>query len=131
MGNWYQRADEVKEAFREDAITHVGEVGVGLEDIGETFEIAGLDDYGKRIDDVSGEIIPWRESKPIETVDFMEEFALDVEAADEEEEDSVSAWRNENVRRREKKIRRQELAREHKYEIASQLAQRHRSVMQP
>jgi len=67
VGNWHHRAEEVKEAFREDVVTRVGEVGVGLEDIGETFDISDLDDYGKRIDDKAGEVIPWRKSKPLET----------------------------------------------------------------
>ena len=138
IGNWYARAEDLKEAFREDAKTQIGEVGVGLEDIGETFEIAGLDDFGKRIDDTTGEVIPWRESKTVELPDFAEFFdtkKLDEEAAafaDGEESDGiVSTWRSEAERNRMRKIRRQELAREHKYEIATMLAQRHRSVTAP
>jgi hypothetical protein len=134
VGNWYQRVEEVKEAFREDAINRVGEVGVGLEDIGETFEIAGLDDHGTMIDDKTGEVIPWREAKPFETAEFMEAF-LDTKTEEatqiDENVDIVEVWRNENVIRRERKLKRQELARSYKYEIALQLAQKHRSVTAP
>lgn len=133
VGNWYPRAAEVKEAFSEDAKTHVGEVGVGLEDIGETFDIAGLDDHGRRIDDKTGEVVPWAEAKPIENPDFFDAFKYDAEAAAEGETDGdvIAAWKNEHAAIRAKKIRRQELAREHKYEIATHLAQKHRSVISP
>lgn len=134
VGNWYYRANEVKEAFREDAIAQVGEVGVGLKDIGETFEIAGLDDYGKRIDDKTGEIIPWRETKLLDDLDIMEEIDLEMMDAEESEEDTddiVEAWRRATAKKREMKKKKQELAREHKYEIASHLVQKHRLVMEP
>jgi len=139
VGNWYHRAEEVKEAFREDAIARVGEVGVGLKDIGETFDISGLDDYGKRIDDNTGEVIPWRKSEPLQTADFTKEYQrhmkqLDSEirlADDDKNLDFAQVSRNENQMRRARKLRRQELARSYKYEIASQLAQQHRSVTGP
>jgi hypothetical protein len=140
VGNWYHRAEEVKEAFREDAITRVGEVGVGLEDIGETFEISGLDDHGRRIDDKTGEVIPWRKSKPLETAEFTKEYQLHGKKLDSgpnhsvddgKDMDIVQVWRNENEIRRARKLKRQELARSYKYEIASELAQKHRSVTSP
>ncbi|KIM87737.1 hypothetical protein PILCRDRAFT_814444 [Piloderma croceum F 1598] len=140
VGKWYRRAEEVKEAFREDAITRVGEVGVGLEDIGETFEISGLDDHGRRIDDKTGEVIPWPKSKPLETSEFTKEYRLHMKQLDSRTSrsvdddtnmDIVQVWRNENEMRRARKLKRQELARSYKYEIASQLAQRHRSVTTP
>jgi len=131
VGNWYRHAAEVKEAFREDAITHIGEVGVGLDDIGETFEIIGLDDHGKRIDDKTGEVIPWPESKPFNNLDVMNEFLMKDLDSEDEDLDIVDRWMNENAKRREKKIKRQEVARSHMYEIASHLAQKHRSVMAP
>jgi hypothetical protein len=138
VGNWFRRAGEVKEAFREDAITQVGDVGVGLEDIGDTFEVAGLDDFGRRIDDKTGEVIPWRESKPLERLEFLEDH-LDMDGPDEadfaaaegKDMDIVDVWRNEHAKRKEKKLRRQELARSYKYEIATYWAQRHRSVTAP
>jgi len=137
VGNWYHQADVVKEAFRDDAMTLVGEVGVGLKGVGETFEIAGLDEFGRRIDDKTGEVIPWPESKPFEDLDVMDDYyskmklAVEDETGDGEEVDIVQAWKNENAKRREKKIRRQELARSYKFEIAEHLAQRHRSVISP
>lgn len=140
VGNWYRRAEEVKEAFREDAITRVGEVGVGLKDIGETFEIFGLDDYGKRIDDKTGEVIPWPKSKSLKTSEFTKEYQdhtnqLDSDTSpsvdDDSDVDIVQVWRNEAEIRRTRKLKRQELARSYKDEIASELAQRHRAVMTP
>jgi hypothetical protein len=131
VGNWYPRAEEVKEAFREDAITEVGEVGVGLDDIGETFEITGLDDHGRRIDDKTGEVIPWPESKPLENLDVVREYKSKVEFTMAGDADIVERWKDENAKRREKKLKRQELARSYKEEIAVQLAQRHRSVINP
>lgn len=135
VGNWYKRAEEVKEAFKLDAIERVGQIGVGLNDIGETFDVSGLDDHGRRVDDKTGEIIPWREAKPMPELSFMDEYnmkALDVEeAAEEENTDIIGAWKNENEMRRQKKAKRQDLARNHAHEIASHLAQRHRSVMNP
>ena len=55
--SWYPHAAGLKEAFHEDAKTQIEEVGVGLEDIGETLKIAGLDDFGKRIiNNITGEV---------------------------------------------------------------------------
>jgi hypothetical protein len=139
VGNWYRRANEVKEAFRQDAINQVGQVGVGLPDIGETFEIAGLDDFGRRIDDKTGEVIPWRFAEPFKVLEVMKDYNVDIGkldastvlAADNDEEAIVRLWRSEPARRREAKLKRQEMARSHKYEIALHLAQKHRSVMPP
>lgn len=148
VGNWYRRADEVKEAFREDAITQVGEIGVGLEDIGDTFEIAGLDDHGRRIDDKTGEVIPWRESKARMNLEFLNELnldeldvehkadsdELDVEAkadSTDKDVDIVDQFKEEIMKRRQRKLRKQALARSYGFEIATYRAQKHRAVVTP
>ncbi|KIJ67212.1 hypothetical protein HYDPIDRAFT_107937 [Hydnomerulius pinastri MD-312] len=69
VGNWYSRAGEVKDAFRQDGEERVRKrwIGEGMEGVdgqgqgGDTFKVYGLDDFGKRIDDVSGEGIPYPE----------------------------------------------------------------------
>ena len=54
--SWYPHAAGPKEAFCKDAKTQIEEVGVGLEDIGKTLKIAGLDDFGKRINNITGKV---------------------------------------------------------------------------
>ncbi|KAF8835602.1 hypothetical protein BDN67DRAFT_975097 [Paxillus ammoniavirescens] len=75
VGNWLGRAGEIKEAFRADGIERVGEVlGEGAGE-GETFRVYGLDDWGKRIDDVTGEEMPYPEPKAtrVSTLKLAEE----------------------------------------------------------
>lgn len=133
VGNWYKHADDVKEAFKLDAAERVGQVGVGLSDIGETFDVSGLDDHGRRVHDQTGEVIPWRASKPMSQLSFMEDYqGLEADASEEDDaSDLIKNWKNENEVRRQAKLKRQEIAREHGHEIASHLAQRHRSVINP
>ncbi|KAF9221098.1 hypothetical protein BS17DRAFT_785905 [Gyrodon lividus] len=76
VGNWFRRAREVKEAFRADGVETVGKIGIGGvgEGDGDTFKVYGLDDWGKRTDDVTGEEMPYPESKaaPLSTLKLAE-----------------------------------------------------------
>ena len=54
--SWYPHAADLKEAFHEDIKTQIKEVGVGLEDICKTLKIASLDDFGKRINNITGKV---------------------------------------------------------------------------
>ncbi|KIJ13639.1 hypothetical protein PAXINDRAFT_181260 [Paxillus involutus ATCC 200175] len=71
VGNWLGRAGEVKEAFRADGVERVG----GVWGEGETFRVYGLDDWGKRIDDVTGEEMAYPEPKAtrVSTLKLAEE----------------------------------------------------------
>ncbi|KIK82159.1 hypothetical protein PAXRUDRAFT_805345 [Paxillus rubicundulus Ve08.2h10] len=68
VGNWLGRAEEVKEAFRTDGVERVWGEGVA-------FKAYGLDDWGKRIDDVSGEEIayPEHEATRVSTLKLAED----------------------------------------------------------
>jgi hypothetical protein len=83
IGNWFERATEVKEAFKADGVEMVGKMcGIGKSE-GEPFKVYGLDDWGKRIDDETGEEIPYEQSKLpwISTMRLAEDRMKDLEVA--------------------------------------------------
>ncbi|KAF9242835.1 hypothetical protein BU15DRAFT_60129 [Melanogaster broomeanus] len=83
VGNWFARAAEVKEAYKEDGVEMVRKMyGVGKGE-GEPFKVYGLDDWGKRIDDETGEEIPYEQPKlpRITSLQLAEERMTGLEVA--------------------------------------------------
>lgn len=131
IGNWFPRAQELKEGFKMDAdeqittpyTSHGKQVDSG------PFKVYGLDQWGRRICDETGNELayPPRPEKP--TVTTLEEVQAELDARKQDKLDTF-AERDGSVpleelqkRKLERREKRQEIASKHAHELARVLAE--------
>jgi len=153
VGNWFPRVSEVKEAFALDAKEKVAPIVMGEKEETDkgAFEIFGLDEWGRRISDTTGEVMPWPESKRIQSheaakkltelnylldeddfeIDEDEGIAVDFMDADAIIAETKRRRKLLNDKRRDLKLKRQDISRTYKREIALSQAQKSRHVVAP
>ncbi|KAH7886599.1 hypothetical protein F5I97DRAFT_1807819 [Phlebopus sp. FC_14] len=89
VGNWYARAGEIKEGFKEDGDNLVNRLFAVEGEEKPVFKVYGLDDWGRRIADETGEEIPYPPQSPPSMSSAA--FALDLAKAVEAEEAEAAA----------------------------------------
>ncbi|KAH7914908.1 hypothetical protein BJ138DRAFT_267947 [Hygrophoropsis aurantiaca] len=136
VGNWYQRAAELKDAFKTDGEGKVASVYTSVNEVKDKgpFDVYGLDAWGRRISDETGEMLaypPKFETSPMADI-LMEKEALKQDRLDEIAETNGDITPAEARKlRKERKLRKQEVATTHSVEMARMLAGNHHQVVSP
>lgn len=154
VGNWLHRASEIKEGLQLDAKEKIAPIvmGQGEEKDKGPFQTFGLDDWGTRIDDKTGEFIPWPKSKAVydheaaaelnrlnsmlEDDEFIDdEFEGDEVVEDMDDKATIAEVKRRRAlhmtKRREAKLKRKDISRTYTREIALTMAQRNRHIVSP
>jgi hypothetical protein len=119
VGNWYPRADDIKEGFRADESIGAVYTAQGAEADNGPFEVYGLDECGRRVNDETGEVFPWPEPPCLEEPRIkLTPLVLD---------EKLTAAEQKRVA----KIRREQMAKLHGRSLALHRAQGSKHVTRP
>lgn len=129
VGNWFNRAQQLKEGFKMDAEEQVitPYTSQGTQADSGPFKVYGLDDWGKRICDETGKELAY--PSKTESTTTLEELQVELDAIEQDKFDALAEKKGylplEELQRRKAKRneRKQEIARKHAHGLARALAE--------
>jgi hypothetical protein len=131
IGNWFPRAQELKEGFKMDADEQIVTpyTSQGMQAEGGPFKMYGLDDWGRRICDETGKELAYPPKPGKSTTTTLEEVQAELDAMEQDKLDAhaekegylpQAELQKRKVERRERK---QDAARKYAHELARVLAE--------